>query len=760
MIKFKNELLCGAATCLLIATPAMGQEQTTDETGQQAGNESPAEAAERVDFSQEIVVTASRREQSLLEVPLQVTALTGSDLANRNLRSLDEFAGFIPGLSVQSSSPGVNLIAVRGVTTGAQPTNAVGIYLDDVAIGSSSGFAAGARALSINAFDLDRVEVLSGPQGTLYGASSLGGTVRYITARPQLDRGAARLEGELSQTNHGGTNSGGRGMINMPLIMDRVALRADVIHQYDTGFVDDPSLGLENQGSGSTLGARVSLRAELTPNLDVQLTGFTQRINVTGVNTVERNPVTGEPLPGAGPYEQNYRLPQRSNQKVQLAYGTVNWDAGFAELTSITSYQTGNISTFDDISTAYSGLFGTLFGFGAAGVNPYSAFTDISLKKFTQEARLVSEPGSFFDWVVGGYYTHEKASTFVTVENEADPRGFLLGALPIFTSTIPTRYRETAGYANGTFHFTPRLDLTLGIRYSHNEQSFTQTNVGLLSTPATPFATRVTAADSDENVTTYLINPSFKVTDDVTVYARAANGFRPGGPNYVLFDNSQNPTFDADTLWSYEVGAKASLLDRRLQGSIAVYQIDWSDIQLTANVSGLAQLVNAGDARIRGGDAAFGFRATDAFTINGSVAYTDAKLITTAPDLGITFEGARLPVSPRWSFAIGADYVIDLGGDRSARFSVTDRYQGTRFSGYVGSATQLPYKLDAFHIVDADLTFTLTPNLDLGVYAKNLLDSRGELVGNRIDNAFDPSAPANVALTRPRTVGVQARLRI
>ena len=760
MVKFKKELLCGAAMCFLITTPAVGQEQTPDDTGEQAGNETPAEAAERIDYAQEIVITASRREQSLLDVPLQVTALTGSDLANRNLRSLDEFAGFVPGLSVQSNSPGVNLIAIRGVTTGAQPTNAVGIYLDDVPIGSSNGFAAGARALSVNAFDLTRVEVLSGPQGTLYGAGSLGGTVRYITAEPQLDRGAARVEGEVSQTHHGGTNSGGRGMINLPLINDRLALRADVIHQYDTGFVDDPTLGLKNQGSGSTLGARVSLLAELTPNLDVRLTGFTQRVNVEGVNLVQRNQLTGEVLPGAGAYEQNFDLPQYSNQKAQLAYGTIDWDIGFAELTSITSYQTGNITTFSDISTAYSGLFGTLFGFGPAGVNPYSAFTDINLRKFTQEARLVSDPGSFFDWVVGGYYTNEKARTFVTVENEADPRGFLLGALPIFTSTIPTRYRETAGYANGTFHFTPRLDLTLGIRYSQNEQSFTQTNIGLLSTPATPFATRFTGADSDENVTTYLVNPSFKVTDDVTIYARAANGFRPGGPNYVLFDNSQNPTFDADTLWSYEIGAKASLLDRRLQGSVAIYQIDWSDIQLTANVSGLAQLVNAGDARIRGGDAAFGFRATDALTINGSVAYTDAKLTTTAPQLGINFEGARLPVSPRWSFAIGADYVIDLGDDRSARLSVTDRYQGTRFSGYVGSATQLPYKLDPFNIVDADLTFTLNPRLDLGVYAKNLLDSRGELVGSRVDNAFDPTAPANVALTRPRTVGLQARFRL
>lgn len=759
MLNLRGMLLCGGAMCMFVASAAHAQKQTTDETGRQAGNETPAESAARPDNDQDIVVTANRREQSVLDVPAQVTAFTGSDLSNRNLRSLDEFAGFIPGLSVASSSPGTNLIAIRGVTTGAQPTNAVGIYLDDVAVGSSSGFAAGARALSVAAFDLDRVEVLSGPQGTLYGASSLGGTVRYITARPQLDRGAARLEGEVSQTRKGGTNSGGRGMINIPLIQDRLAFRADVIHQYDTGFVDDLAGRRNNQGSGSTLAARASLRAEVTPNLDVQITGFTQRIEVTGSNTVERNPVTGEPLPGAGYYEQNFRLPQFSRQQVQLAYGTINLDVGFANLTSITSYQTGHIETDADISTAYSGLFGRLFGFGAAGVNPYDAPTDIKLKKFTQEGRLVSDPGSFFDWVVGGYYTNERANTYVTVLNRADPRGFLLN-LPIFTSTIPTRYREIAGYANGTFHFTTRLDLTLGIRYSHNEQSFTQTNTGLLSTPATPFAFKVTSANSKENVTSYLINPSFKVSDALTVYARAANGFRPGGPNYVLANNSQKPTFDADTLWSYEVGAKASLLDRRLQATVSAYQTDWSNIQLTANVGGLAQLVNAGDARIRGADASFGFRATDALTLNGSAAFTDAKLITTAPQLGITFEGARLPVSPRWSFAIGADYVIDLGNDRSVRLSVSDRFQGERFTGYRGSTTQLPYTLDAFHVVDAGLTFTVTPNLDFNIFAKNLLDSRGELVGSRADNAFDPAAPADVSLTRPRTIGLQARFRL
>ncbi|WP_174286235.1 TonB-dependent receptor [Sphingomonas bacterium] len=752
-INLRTALLCGNMVMLVPAMPAWAQDQSTTPVA------TPPTTTNQPEYGQDIIVTASRRSESIRNVPEQITALTGEDLSKRNARSLDEFVGFVPGLNIQSDTPGSNLIVVRGVTTGSQQSNAVGAYLDDVPLNSSSGFGQGQRQLSINAFDLDRIEVLSGPQGTLYGASSLGGTIRYITARPQLDRPAARLEGEVSSTDHGGTNTSGRGMINMPLVQDRLAFRASVVQQYDTGFADDPVLGLKNQGDNRVIAARASLLAQVTPDLDVQVTGLTEDIVNKGINSVDRDPITHALTPGEGTYQQSYTLPQRNDQSIKLVYGTVNLDVGFAKLTSITSYQREQLSSALDISTIYSGLFGTLLGFGPLGVNPYRDNLEVNLKKFTQEARLVSNPGRVFDWVVGVYYTDERAGTAVTVLNQGDPRGLLLG-FPIFTGSIPTTYREIAGYADGTLHFTPRLDLTLGIRYSHNSQSFTESLTGLLGNPLNPNATNTIGAASKENTKTYLINPRFKVNDDVSLYVRVANGFRPGGPNYVVAGGTQEPRYQPDTLWTYEVGAKASLLDRRLQATLALYDTEWSKIQVTAVVSGVAQLTNAGDARIRGGELALSYRASHALSLNGSLSYTDAKLTTTAPPLGITYEGARLPVSPRWAFAVGADYSVDLGNGHQARLSVSDRYQGPRYSGFVGSTAVLPYRLNAFNLVDADLSVGVTTNLEVGVYAKNLLNSHGEIYGDRTNDLYVPSAPANVSLTRPRTIGLQARLKI
>ena len=755
----KTALLAGSATLMLTSVPALAQGQSTTAAESQSSGNTTAPAATQSDYGQDIVVTANRREQSVLNVPAQVTALTGDDLAKRNTRSLEEFVGFVPGLSVQSANPGSNLIVVRGVTTGSQATNAVGAYLDDVPLNSSNGFAGGYRQLSINAFDLERVEVLSGPQGTLYGASSLGGTIRYITAKPQLSRVEARVEGEISTTEHGGTNTGSRGMINLPIVQDRLALRADFIQQYDSGFADDPGLGLRNQGDGQTIAARVSLLGQITPNLDVQITGFTQNVVNHGQNTVDRNSLTGSVIPGEGTYQQTYILPQRVEQSAKIIYGTVNWDVGFGKVTSVTSYQRARFNGALDISKAYSGLFGTLLGFGAAGVNPYRSNTDIKLNKFVEEVRLVSNPGKRFDWVAGIYYTNERATTFTDVLNRNDPNGALLG-LPIFAATIPTLYREIAGYADGTLHITPRFDVTLGLRYSHNYQTFTETLSGLFGNPTNPFASRIIGNASKEDVKTYLINPSYKINDDVTLYARVANGFRPGGPNYALPGSTQDPRYEADRLWTYEVGAKASLLDRRLQTSLSLYDTEWSKIQLTTQVAGLAQLTNAGDARIRGADFSFGYRATRALTFNGSVSYTDAKLTSTSPALGLTYKGARLPVSPRWAFAVGVDYAFELFNGQQSRLSVTDRFQGRRNSGIVGSTSLLPYNLDSFNVVDADFTIGITPKLEVGVYAKNVFDSKGQIYGNRIDNLYDPTLPANVSLTRPRTVGVQARFHL
>ncbi len=402
----------------------------------QAGQSGPAGATDTVS---EVIVTASRRSESVQNVPAEVTAVTGTDLKKLNARSLEEFAGFVPGLSLQQTDPGVTLISIRGVTTGTQASNAVGLYLDDVPLGSSSSFAGGYEALSINTFDLSRVEVLDGPQGTLYGANSLGGAIKYVTAAPDLSKYGGALEAEGSSTNHGGTNNGVRALFNAPLLQDRVALRVDGFEQYDSGFVKDPTQGRDNQGSGRTEGFRASLLAQITPKLDVRINAFDQQVRVDGVNVVERNNVDHSLV--AGEFDQDFPVQQSEFNELRLVSAIINYDLSFAKLTSITSAQQTDIKSLSDVSTVYSALLGGLLG--PAAVTPYAVPTNLFTKKVTQETRLTSPSNHTFEWTTGVYYTHEDSQSSTAILNASDPKGYLFGLLPIFSATIPTPTRKS-----------------------------------------------------------------------------------------------------------------------------------------------------------------------------------------------------------------------------------------------------------------------------------------------------------------------------
>ncbi len=698
----------------------------------------------------EVIVTATRRSESIQNVPSEVTALTGGNLEKLNARGLEEFSGFVPGLSIQQTNPGVTLISIRGVTTGTQASNAVGLYLDDVPLGSSSSFAGGYEALSVETFDLSRVEVLNGPQGTLYGANSLGGAVKYVTAAPNLTDYHGALEVEGTATNHGGSNDGVRGMLNVPLVQDRIALRLDGYQQYDSGYVQDPTHDRGDQGAGHTLGFRASLLAQITPKLDVRINAFDQHVRVDGLNLVERDNVSHQPTTGI--YDQNFPTEQNAFNEIRLISADINYDFGFAKLSSITSAQQSDIKSTADISLLYGAVLGAALG--PAAVTPYDNPTDLFTKKVTQEVRLTSRANHTFEWTAGVYYTSEDSQSFTSIRNTDDPNGYILGAFPIFTATIPTHYEEISGFGDGTYFITPRLDLTFGIRYSHDDQNFTQSSIGLFNNPAAPFTPSVTPNKSSEDVVTYLINPRYRINDNAQVYFRAASGFRPGGPNYVLSAGTGGPSFNSDSLWTYELGAKLAFMQRKLTLDGAIYDSEWSNIQLQAVENGVTQIENAGDARIRGADLDATYQTPfRGLSFFGQFTYTDAFLTTTAPALGIDYKGARLPVTPKYDFAIGETYNFKIWGNRDARFTLSDRYTGSRTSGYAGSPISPVYNLNAYHQVDADLTVTLRENLDLSIYARNLLDQKGEIAANTVNQAVIPTAPTLVSLVRPLTAG-------
>jgi iron complex outermembrane recepter protein len=737
--------------CLGLATALCGA-QAIAQTSAQSANGNPPEQGSVPSSTEltEIIVTATRRSESIQSVPGEVTALTGSTLSQLNAHDFSDFAAYVPGLSYAATGPSTNLIVIRGITTGSQLSSAIGLYLDDVPLGASSSFGLGYQSLNINLFDLDRVEVLNGPQGTLYGATSLGGTVKYITALPDLKDFSAEVGTEVSSTEHGGINHAYRGMLNLPFGNGIGAVRIDGIQQYDSGYIKDPIYHRDNLGWDRDEGGRISLLLQPTDELDIRLTALTQHNPGESEDVAFRNPLTHQPT--LGTYDQAYPTFQPSEYALTLYSGVVNYDLPWAKVTSISGYQINTGSSRSDGSYIYDPV---LADFGG-GSDPFSLYADATTKKFTEELRLASHDNRYFQWLVGGYFDTEKTIAVVDLFDEANPGGTFLG-LPLFNSFIPSTYREYAAYADGTVFITQQFDVGLGVRYSKQRQAYEESVSGLIATGSDATLTPP-GVTSDQSVTTYLINPKFRITDDTLVYARAASGFRPGGPNIVLKPGLGNPTFAPDSLWNYEIGEKSSFLDKRATLNFDIYDILWKDIQVTVNNGGVNQLENAGNARVKGAELAFNYRIIPALTVGGSAAYTDAKLDSSAPVLGLAYAGARLPLSPRYNFALVGNYSFNIVESYTGMLTVADRYVGDRLVGF-GTAVSPGYDLAAYNLTDLNLAVYAPHGVELSLFLKNVFDKAGEVSATTVANEYDPAAPVPVYLTQPRTVGLSVNVK-
>jgi iron complex outermembrane recepter protein len=692
----------------------------------------------------EIIVTATRRSESIQNVASSITALTSGTLDQIKARDLNDFAGFVPGLSFASTGPSTNLLVIRGITTGSQLSSATGVYLDDIPLGASTSNGVGYQSLNVNAFDLNRIEVLNGPQGTLYGATSLGGTIRYIPNAPDLKNFGLNAGVEVSSTEHGHINHAYTGMVNMPFA-DVAAIRVDGYQVYDSGYAKDPIFGRDNQGWARSEGGRIALLVQPTDDLDIQLRASTQHIPSESADVGFRDPKTHQPTYGT--YDQAYPTFQPSNYSLTLYSAAINYNTPWAKFSSITGLQVNNGTSYTDNSLTYDAA---LAGFGAAG-DPWSLYVNTTTKKFTQEFRVASQESTVFQWLAGAFLSNEKTSETVDLFDNANPGGTFFGLSP-FTSFLPSTYREYAAYADGTIFFTKQLELGLGVRYSRQKQAYEETVSGLLATGSAAVLTPPVAT-SDQSVMTYLINPKFHITEDVMLYARAASGFRPGGPNFVLAPGLGNPTYSPDRLWSYELGEKATFLDKRATLNFDVYDILWKDIQVTVNVGGVNQLENAGTARVTGAEMNFDYRIFPALTLGGSAAYTNARLTSTPAVIDVTTPGVRLPLSPRFNFALIGTYDVTLPGGYAGAVNVTDRWIGERNAGF-GTPISQQYVLSSYNITDLNFSVRSPYHLEYGLFLRNVFDKAGEVSANIIPLQYNPASPVQVFLAQPRTIGL------
>lgn len=706
---------------------------------------------------QEVVVTASRvGAESLQDIPMSISALAPDDLAARGIADMEDFLRTVPGVVLNAETAGVNRVTMRGLVsrdiniTDLQDRSMVAIYLDEIPVGLNMSNP------DLRVLDMERIEVIRGPQGTLYGAGSMAGTIRYITRKPDASQYFGTADTFVSSTERGGTNWGLKGSVNLPLATDKVALRLGAYREENAGFVDRAdSNGItveKDANSQVTTQANAALRWTPSAALTVDLSFTYQKFESDGSNGVFRE-FDNQAFSG---------VPTGFDDDLKIYNLTLSYDAGPVDIISSTSYVDRKFT----ISSSFDFISLYLFGVQVA-----PSYENSDIRNFTQEIRVVSKPGPL-QWQVGAYYGDDKRHylqhSFIEGLDEIIglPSQDLYAPYPdeVYYGDIPLEDKQWALFGEATYKVSDRFSLTAGLRYFDFKGSadYFQGGIAGVDADLQPVAHQATEkADG--------LNPKFLVSyqanDDVMLFAEAAKGFRYGGVNYpvplsfcgedLAADGYESAplTFGPDKVWSYSIGEKGSFLDRRMTLNATAFYIKWSDAQTVHPLNcGYPFTENGGDIQSRGFEFETRVRVTDGLTLGLNATYTNAE-----SDGGIETIGARdgdkVPYFPEWMAAVSADYTWALGSGElqlAADYSYRDK-MGTEFNPEDVNYRAIP----SSSVVNASINYR-TGRWQFGLFGTNLTDSE------QISYIGAPTLPTQpgdqLFLGKPRTFGLRAQV--
>lgn len=693
---------------------------------------------------EEIVVTAQKRLERLQDVPVPVTAVSGDALLDQNQLRAQDFFSSVPGLGLQFMNGRSNL-TIRGVTTGPATGNpTVGYTIDDVPYGSSVGIAGlfGA-APDLDPGDLARIEVLRGPQGTLYGASSIGGLVKYVTVSPSTDRVAGTVGAGL-QTVSGGHGPGHnlRGNLNIPL-SDVFAVRVSAFTRRDAGYINNVVTGKRGVNQSDVSGGRLSALWRPADTLSVELSALYQDTEVDGSSNVDT-------LLARRNQQSDHIGAGYSRWKNQIYSATVNADLGGSELTSVTSYIYN--PSVDNVDFSASGLNAALPAIYPVGIDPMAGILhqEYNTKKLTQEVRLMTPIGDNVDWLVGALFTKEN-SHYLIQALATDPANGTVHGVPILWRDR-LEFSEYAGFTDVTVRFTDRFDAQVGARWSSNKQDLRHRQ-WTFDRPAGLF----TDPTSKDHALTYLLTPRYKLSPDHMFYARLATGYRPGGPNAVCNDARVPCQYRSDKTKNYEIGAKGDLYGRFLSYDLSLYHIDWRDIQLTqvAPDATYNYNTNASRARSRGVELSLESRPTDGLTLAFWGAWTDATLRAGFAEASAVYgaAGDRLPYSNRFSARFSVDQETPLAEDLLFLLGGSVSYVGNRKGEFVPTRQEAPLRQTYPGYAQLDLHLGIkAEDWKVNLSAQNVTNRRG-VTGGGYNNQTNFNRYW-LNYVRPRTVGL------
>jgi iron complex outermembrane receptor protein len=694
--------------------------------------DAPAAPAVRPDAKTEVVtVSATRRREPIRDVPLRVETLSAAALERSGAASLMDYVGSMPGVHVSSDGgPGRGQVEIRGVSVGSMSAPTVGIYVDEVAYGSSTSFVGEAvAALDLSLLDLHHVELLRGPQGTLYGAGAMGGLLKYVTNDPDASGFSGKAGLGVRQSKGGALGHTENAVINLPLSEGVAAMRVAAFNEHDGGYIK--SVGRvtgDHVNAGDTRGARVSLLFDPSRDLRVRVTATQQNIERDGTAIVQYDVATGQPLYGDLAHKLFRTEPY--SIKTGLLSADVEYNLGWARLNVIGSAQRFRANTVLDATEIV----------GSEGMNFASLDNATSLDKRTAEVRLTSDRGPI-EWLAGYFYNRETGSRNQRLYAQLADNS----EMDFVTSGQPSRFTENAVYGDLTWNPMAQWSFTVGARAARNRQVY-----GTVTNGVKDFE-----SGGKDSSTTYLATARYSIDKVSSVYVRAASGYRPGGPNPPALDQNGKvvpgaPTsFAPDSLWSYEVGYKADLLDKRLFIEAALFDIRWDKLQQPIAIGATTLTGNAGKAESKGLELALRYKIDEHFSVDASLAYTDAKLTEDAPALGPS--GARLPNSAKLSSMLGGRYTFEVAG-KAAYAGLNLRQVGSRNAGFEAAGTSVPnFRVPGYVMADLQLGATID-GWEVGAFVRNLADKRALSGADTALTAF--GGPLRVTTVQPRTIGM------
>jgi outer membrane receptor protein involved in Fe transport len=799
-------------TSVALATQASAEEA--------ADAAAEAEASAAVAEGDAIIVTGTRRATTIMDTPINISAIGAEEIALQRIDDVRDLADFTPGMTISDTGPGsTGSIVLRGLSAddvgdgGATYDDALGVYLGEVPL-----------YYDFKLLDIDRVETLLGPQGTLYGLGTLAGAIRYIPSRPNVDQFEAQAHGRLYAKDHS-SRLGYQAdvVLNFPIVRDYIAFRTATGYYYDPGFIDYPLLvqepgvslpqepgntetisdeffdanltSLKDLNFERTFTSRNQLLFQTSEDLKLILTYAYQRTKTDGAQSNSAGVL------GTGPYENASRFIEPVDRHAHLASAEINANvADIFDIVATGAYTEVKFRSEGDVTDLLLDLDYDYELFPA-----FSAWneSDTLRKQVNGEIRLVSRHGGPFKWVLGGFYNENKYQSDYA-EHVPNHPWVEFGTTPNpealeYVSYVTSKVTEKAIFGEGTFEVTPEWQVTAGARYfKYDSEIAGAAALPLLGDPLSPYDLPVNGGEAGQDGWVWKFNSSYDITPDLMVYGTYSKGYRIGGPNRVApcppeipldpndYDGPQiicalpdEIQYGPDSTKNIEIGVRAQLFDRMLSVNFNVFRVDWDGIQVaSATVYGVTGItVNGSGARSKGFETSFQLRPVPELSIQGTYSYTDAKLTEDAPGIIAVNDppgtwpsapiqldaltGDRLPGSAKNSGSLGATYTVPMwDGDLIANWTAT--YRGNVVSR-LGWDRAYGDKIPGYLLNRASLTYE-TGSYAFSLFANNIFDKYAvvSVANDRSRVGVNDGVVLRYyrqAVVNPRTFGIEASFK-